>query len=338
MPTQSVTAHQEDEVLRQLVTRSLSKATAADFQVMRQDPAFKRTLEEATTGIEAYVRGFVNLRMCRQSSLQLRRHLWSGESGLVVKRQAFDWLGQDTEEKRFKRVEIMIRNVFGVPVVLQDHVPPDSIWPSALGVLTTDLARQRSEDPEKLDNPLRYSALIRPVLERGRCPRLRTTSLMERCLQEEKPLRLAPLALESMLTQPSTQEKGAPLIIRRLAVNPAVRFKMGTEFVTFEPRSAIDLLGPLPEGSPVKVAAAGDVLMVLTFLTGELSIVKQLNAKTCPGIEAAATLLYHEEADNNYSPWSYCASAQGSKGRVVLHPRRVNEMETNRGIFAYALS
>lgn len=264
--------------------------TDVDYQeVILRDPDFKGLLQASGD----YVRRFI----ARRDSVV--PYLFANalpSSGFEKANTAltYDWSKRENEDARLKQIAALYGKAYGIgDVVLEDNVVNMPAWQTCLVVLLPDLAIQRGVDPEILADERhaqKYVELVRPLCDSF--DPLKQTDWFKGCLKKDG-AKANEKSLESYLAmiaaQKKRQEKGKALIVRRMAVNPAIWFEVDGVQYSFAPIHTPALFAGLPFGNKVKKVLPGDLVITTTLLAGEPHLVHQIKAGTCPRIDQPGT-------------------------------------------------
>lgn len=199
-----------------------------------------------------------------------------------------DWSQRAREEDRLASIaRAFICAGLGITgVELVDSVIAKSPWPSCLIVTPVDLLRQQGIDPEKRIKPERYCRLADPP-----CHAIRGVMVVDHlddCLSYNG-ARLDSETLTAWLTLPTTQEKGAPLIIRRMAVCPSIRFDCDGTICNIAPLHAPNMFANLSAMNVIKRVLPGDLIVAATLFIGEDHLIPQVRDGTCPWSDIPGT-------------------------------------------------
>ena len=291
MQTQPMTEGQLKEA-GQLLTKPFVDhgVTDVDYQeVILRDPDFKALLQASGD----YVRRFIARRDSVTSYLFANSLPESGYTAANTN-LAFNWSKRGSEDERLARIVDLYGRAYGIKdVVVEDCVVDMPAWPIGLFVLTPHLALQRGVDPDLLadeKHSRKHTELVRPLCDSSTW--LKQGDWFQGCLKKDGSKANAK-SYEALLGFTSgmekRQEKGAPLIVCRMAFNPAIWFDVAGTQYSFAPLHTPELFANLPVGNKVKKVLPGDLVMATTLLAGDSDIVNQIRAGTCPRIDIPGT-------------------------------------------------
>lgn len=275
--------------------------TKDDFQERVQtDPEFAQLLQ--LNG--GYVRRFVARRDAVSPYLlvnELPQYHTKANNALV-----YDWSRRGSEDVR---LELVARALIGAGLGITDVVLTDSVvampaWQSCLVVSPIDLLRQQGIDPEKVE-PKQYCRLVKPLCHA--LPGVQVGVYLDGCISGNG-AQLEAETLAAWLTLPTTQEKGAPLIVRRMAVNPAVWFDHNGTIYNFAPLHTPSVFATLPTTNKVKRVLPGDLIVATSLYLGEPHLIDQIMAGTCPRSDIPGT---ETRCDGQWSDRPYLSRYDG---------------------------
>lgn len=294
--------------------------TKDDYQIIRQDPAFKALLQ----GPGDYVRRFIAQRDSVSSYLcvnALPQYHAKANTAL-----AYDWSKRGSEETR---LALIARAFVGAGLGITDVTLVDSVvampaWQTCLVVSPIDLLRQQGIDPEKEITPKRYCRLVKPLCHA--LPGVQVWDYLNGQMGSDG-ARLEEQTLAAWLTLPTTQEKGQPLIVRRMSVNPAIWFDCNGTICNLAPLHTPKVFANLPVSNKVKRVLPGDLIMATSLFHGEPHLIAQIKAGTCPRSDIPGTEIrydgrwsirpYLRRYDDEAWLYNYCArNASGGFGSV----------------------
>ncbi|MEI6477615.1 MAG: hypothetical protein WCO52_01340 [bacterium] len=281
--------------------------TVDDYQIVRQDPAFKALLQ----GPGEYVRKFIVRRDSVSSYLFVDALPESGYTKANTT-LTYDWSKRGSEDDRLGNIAKAVKAAFGInDVVLTNSVVAMPAWQTCLVVSPVDLLLQMGLDPASVKNT-DYCKLVASLM--NQLAGVKPTDYVNTCLATEA-ARLEAETLKAWLAVPTTQEKGQPLIVRRMAVNPAIWLDHEGTAYSFAPLHTPALFANLPVSNKVKKVLPGDMVVAASLLIGEPHLVDQIKAGACPRIDVPGTELRDDGS------WSGrpCVDRDGSEAWIDFY-------------------
>lgn len=255
-----------------------------DYDLFRADPASDQALQ-TLYGLARRVRG---------QGLALRTALpitTLPDSGRVKANCTliYDYTPRLEEEARYELLKASVSHAYGITECdLRDVGPEVPNWLRVLVIPPVGLHRQIGLDPKKAED---YCTAARPLVQL--LPALKRTDFINGCLEKDGARFEANThTIWSQLS--GAQEKGKPLQIFRMSVNPAARYTHGGEVHSLATMHT-SAITEFPEGSPVRKVAPGDLIIYASLAITEPYIQDQIGAGTCPRIDIPGTDLRDDE-------------------------------------------
>ena len=300
--------------------------TREEYRDLRQDPAFQALLQ----GFGDYLQRIPARRSAPQREAD-PRHLIAKllPANYAAANTHLDpgYTKRGSEEDCLAAIAQAFSGLGISRVVLKDSVVPVAAWPTGLIVSPVDLLRQQGIDPEKAIKDADYCRLVKLL-----CGALSGVQIGYHLTNSmiSGGARLEEETLKAWLSLPTTQEKGAPLIVHRMAVNYAIWFNVDGRLYSFAPMHVPGVLANLPDTNEVRRVFPGDLIVAASLLIGQPDLVGQISRGTCPGSYIPGTEL------PSGREWPSCPCLNRVSGEVCLYDNFADEVDGHIGSFGCA--